>query len=160
MLKLALISLITLGTLAFTATCRAESGDSGKRKGYATRSLENGTQIRLIVGETVIPAVLNNSTSAKALLAKLPYTVRLQRYEHDYCGVMSTSLPYDESDLRNGWLNGDIAFAVNGNYFTILYKDEEISEQFGGIVNMGILNAPLSVMETLDRNISVRIELE
>jgi hypothetical protein len=62
--------------------------------------------------------------------------------------------------MRSGWLNGDISFAVNGNYFTILYKDEEISEQFDGIVNMGVLRAPLSVMDTLDRSISVRIELE
>jgi hypothetical protein len=121
---------------------------------------EHGTKIRLIVGKTVIPAVLNDSSTAQALIAKLPYTVRLQRYEHDYCGVMDAPLPYDEKDMQSGWLNGDIAFAVNGNYFTILYKDEEISKQFDGIVNMGVLNAPLSVMDTLEQSISLRIELE
>jgi len=84
----------------------------------------------------------------------------MQRYEHDYCGVMKDPLPYDEEDMRNGWLNGDISFAVDGNYFTILYKDEAISQQFDGIVNMGVISAPLSVMDTLDRSISVRIELE
>jgi hypothetical protein len=158
MLKLAVIGLFTLGSLAIAATCRAESRENDKK--YATRPLEKGTKIKLLVGETVIPAVLNDNKSSRALIAKLPYTVRLQRYEHDYCGVMDAPLPYDGQDMRSGWLNGDISFAVNGNYFTILYKDEEISEQFDGIVNMGVLRAPLSVMDTLDRSISVRIELE
>jgi len=108
----------------------------------------------------VIPGVLNDSTSSRALIARLPCTVRLQRYEHDYCGVMDKPLPYGEKDVRSGWLNGDIAFAVSGNYFTILYKDEEISAQYDGIVNLGVLRAPLSVMDTLAGSISVRIELE
>ncbi|ACS81608.1 cyclophilin-like fold protein [Maridesulfovibrio salexigens] len=155
MLKLLLISLISIGSLAFASKCRAESKNDGK---YASRTLENGTTVKLIVGETVIPALLNDSKSAQALIAKLPYTVELQRYAHDYCGVMSDGLPYDKSDLRDGWLDGDIAFAVSGNYFTILYKDEDISEQFDGIVNMGIIKAPLSIMDTLAESISLRIE--
>lgn len=155
MLKLLLISLISIGYLAFATKCRAESKTDNK---YASRTLENGTAVKLIVGETVIPALLNGSKSAQALIAKLPYTVELQRYAHDYCGVMSEGLPYDKSDLRDGWLDGDIAFAVSGNYFTILYKDEDISEQFDGIVNMGIIKAPLSIMDTLAESISLRIE--
>lgn len=120
---------------------------------------ENETPIRLTVGETVIPAVLNASRPSKALAARLPYTVRLQRYEHDYCGVMSDPLPYDPAELRSGWKNGDIAFAVDGNYFAILYKDEEISAQYDGMVTMGALDCPPDVMDALGRTISVRIEL-
>jgi hypothetical protein len=120
--------------------------------------IQNGTKIQLIVGDTVIPAVFNDSASSKALIARLPHTVHLQRYEHDYCGVMSEPLPYDAEDLRSGWKNGDIAFAVSGSYFAILYKDEEISQQFDGMVTMGALDCPLSVMDTLDGSISVRIE--
>jgi len=36
---------------------------------------ENGTTIKLIIGETVIPATLNDSKPAQALLDKLPYTL-------------------------------------------------------------------------------------
>lgn len=121
---------------------------------------EKGTRVQLIVGETVIPAVLNDSRPARALIAKLPYAVNLQRYEHDYCGVMNDALPYDSSELRSGWSNGDIAFAVSGNYFAILYKDEEISQQFDGMVTMGALEGDPLVMETLDGSIAVRIEAE
>lgn len=119
---------------------------------------ENTIPIRLTVGATVIPAVLNDSKAAQALLAKLPYTVRLQRYEHDYCGVMSEALPYDKSSLRCGWTNGDIAYAVSGSYFAILYKDEEISMQHDGLVTMGTLSAPPEIMDTLAASISVTIE--
>lgn len=160
MLKLVMISLITCGSLTFAVNCRAESVEHCNGERCATRTIENGTKIKLVVGETVIPAVLNHSKSSQALIARLPYTVQMQRYAHDYCGVMGDPLPYNEKDMRNGWLNGDIAFAVSGNYFTILYKDEEKSDQFDGIVNMGVLSAPLSVMDTLDQSISLRIELE
>lgn len=119
---------------------------------------QKGTKVKLIVGETVIPAILNESTPAQALLDKLPYTVRLQRYEHDYCGVMKEALPYDSSELQSGWTNGDIAYAVSGDYFAILYKDEEISQDFDGMVTMGALEGDPGIMETLDGSIAVRIE--
>ena len=131
-------------------------GDDAQEK---THMNENGTPVQLIVGKTVLPAVLNDSKPARALLDKLPCTVKLQRYEHDYCGVMSVPLPYDRSELRSGWTNGDIAFAVDGNYFAILYKDEEISQQYDGMVTMGALACAPSTMGTLDASISVRIEL-
>lgn len=116
------------------------------------------THITLITGETVIPAVLNDTASAQALLGKLPYTVRLQRYVHDYCGVMDAPLPYDATDLQNGWINGDIAFAVDGNYFAILYKDEEHSQQYDGLVKLGALRVTPAIMDTLPSGITVCIE--
>jgi hypothetical protein len=136
-----------------------QAGKSDKNGGFASRTIENGTRIKMTVGEAVIPAVLNDGKSAKALIARLPYTVRLQKYAHDYCGVMREPLPYDAQDAHNGWLNGDIAFAIDGDYFTILYKDEEISRQYDGIVTLGVLDAPLSIMDTLETSISVGIEL-
>jgi hypothetical protein len=146
-----------MGSVAHGPDARAAAGGEGAHEGAKGMS-EKTTDIRLIVGETEIPAVLNDSKPAKALLDKLPYTVRLQRYEHDYCGIMSDTLPYDATTLRSGWSNGDIAFAVDGNYFAILYKDEEISQQFDGMVTMGRLDCPPTVMETLDGSIAVRIE--
>lgn len=115
-------------------------------------------KIKLTVGNTVIPAVLNNSCSSKELMDRLPYAVRLNKYTHDYYGVMNEPLPYDEKDLHNGWSNGDIAFAADGDYFTILYKDEELSQQFGNLVTLGKINAPLSVIDTLSDEITVTID--
>lgn len=151
--------LAAVGVFFLATTCFAEP--EGTDKGVIRKSMtENETKVILIIGETEIPAFLNDSKPSKALLAKLPYTVNLQRYEHDYCGVMGEPLPYDRAELRSGWKNGDIAFAVSGNYFAILYKDEEISQQFDGMVTMGALGCDPAVMGTLDGAISVRIELK
>jgi len=120
----------------------------------------NWTEIILTAGDTIIPAGLNDSRAARELIGRLPCTVRLHRYEHDYCGVMSPPLSYDEGDLHHGWQNGDIAFAADGGYFAILYKDEEISQQFGNLVTLGKLSGAPSVMESLDAEISLRIELK
>lgn len=151
--------LAAVGVFFLATTCFAEP--EGNDKDEIRKSMtENETKVILIIGETEIPAFLNDSKPAKALLAKLPYTVNLQRYQHDYCGVMGEPLPYDQAELRSGWENGDIAFAVSGNYFAILYKDEEISQQFDGMVTMGALDCAPAVMGTLDGAISVRIELK
>jgi len=151
------ICLAALGALAAGADSRAAF--AGEENNGERNMADNGTKVRLVVGETVIPAVLNDGKAAEALIAKLPYTVRLARYEHDYCGVMD-ALPYDTEDVHNGWRNGDIAFTTSGNYFAILYKDEEISQEFDGLVTMGSLDGDPMIMETLERSISVRIELQ
>lgn len=118
------------------------------------------TEIILKAGDKEIFAELNNSSASKELIKRLPYTIRLNRYEHDYCGVMDSPLPYNKEDLQNGWKNGDIAFAADGSYFAILYKDEEISQQFGNLVNLGkIKDSPL-VMDTLNSEISLEIKLK
>ena len=72
---------------------------------------------------------------------------------------MDSPLPYDKKDLRNGWQNGDIAFAADGSYFAVLYKDEEISQQFGNLVTLGKISEAPSVMDTLETEISLRIEI-
>lgn len=126
---------------------------------YSTRTIENGTPVTITIGDTVIPATLNNSKSAKALLERLPFTMRLHKYAHDYCGVMENPLPYDESDVHYGWLNGDIDFARDGNYFTILYEDQEKSQQYGHQITLGKIDGPLSVIKSMGNDITIRIEL-
>ena len=157
-MKLFVICFVTLSLFAPAALTCAASGEGGS-EGDKSMS-EKGTPIKLIINGTEIPAFLNDSKPARALLARLPYTVNLQRYQHDYCGIMREPLPYDQAELHSGWKNGDIAFAVSGNYFAILYKDEEISQQFDGMVTMGALTCDPAVMGTLDEAIAVRIELK
>jgi hypothetical protein len=143
----------------FSRSLHTKQGATEEIRQGETALSEKKNPIRLTVGTTVIPAVLNDSKASRTLLARLPYTVRLQRYEHDYCGVMSEALPYDRASLRSGWTNGDIAYAVDGSYFAILYKGEEISMQHDGLVTMGTLSAPPEIMDTLAPGISVTIEM-
>lgn len=118
------------------------------------------TEITLTIGNTVIPAVLHDCRASRDLVGRLPCSVRLQKYDHDYCGIMIKPLAFDQSDLRNGWANGDLAFAAEGNYFAILYKDDEISGQYGNLVTLGRITVDPAIMDTLPGEIRVTIALK
>lgn len=124
-----------------------------------TRVLEEGTRINMHFGDTVIPGILNDSTTAQAFIEMLPMTVRESRYSHDFCGSMDDFLPFDEEDERYGWLNGDIAIGTNVPWFTILFDDEDISEQYGNLVNIGVIDCELSAISELEGSYEVLIEL-
>lgn len=121
--------------------------------------VENGTAVTLTIGDTVVPALLNNTVTARDLIARLPYTVPLHRYTHDFCGVMSDPLKYDPADVRHGWKNGDIHFATDGNYFVLFFADEEISKQYGHQVHIGKMDVDLDKLRGLGGDIEVTVAL-
>ena len=120
--------------------------------------MEGGTKINMYFGDTLITGVLNDSETAQALIARLPMTQHMNRYSHDFCGV-TEELPYNEEDVHYGWLNGDIDYALNAPYFTILFEDEDVSEQYGYQVNIGVITCPLADIAALQGSYDVRIEL-
>jgi hypothetical protein len=120
--------------------------------------MEGGTRINMYFGDTLITGVLNDSETAQALIKKLPITQSLNRYSHDFCGI-TEDLPYKEEEVHYGWLNGDIDYAINAPYFTILFEDEDASEQYGDQVNIGVITTPLSEIAALEGSYNVRIEL-
>ncbi len=121
--------------------------------------MEGGTKIVMHFGDTIIPGVLNDCETARALIARLPYTIRVSRYSHDFCGVMPETLPYKDDEVHFGWLNGDIDYAIDAPYFTILFEDEERSEQYDYQVNIGVITCPLETISALKGSYDVRIEL-
>ncbi|MGN0954989.1 cyclophilin-like fold protein [Dialister sp.] len=128
--------------------------------GKATRiPMAGGTPVKIHFGDTVIHGVLNDSETAKALIRKLPYTVHMDRYSHDFCGV-TEKLPYREEEVHYGWLNGDIDYATDAPYFTILFKDEDSSEQYGHQVNIGVMTSPIADIDSLHGSYDVTIELD
>lgn len=62
--------------------------------------------------------------------------------------------------MHYGWLNGDIDYAIDAPYYTILFKDEEISEQYGDQVNIGVITSPISEIDKLSGSFDVKIELD
>ena len=126
----------------------------------AGRVIEGGTKVNIWFNDVLVPATLNDGATAKALIARLPCTIgTVSRYEFDACGPMSDPLPWNEADARPGWKNGDVNFAVDGNWFTILFGNEENSAGYGRQVNMGRVDCPLSVLRGLKGSYTVRIEL-
>ena len=119
--------------------------------------LNTTTAITLTIGATVIPATLNNGKAAQSLISKLPYTVKLNRYECDYCGIMDAPFEYNENEIHNGWKNGDIDLA--GIYFSILFTGEEKSQSHNNMVTMGSIDGDLSVVKDLGSEIEVIVDL-
>lgn len=140
-------------TFTFFASAALASGD------MPTRNIANGTPVTVTVGTVVMTAALNDCRSSRELISRLPFTMTLNRYSHDYCGVMEKPLQYDEKDVHNGWMNGDIDFARDGNYFTILFEDESNSKQYGHQITLGALTCPLSTIKGLNSEITVKVEL-
>lgn len=120
--------------------------------------MEGGTKINMYFGDTLITGVLNDCETAKAFIERLPMTQHVSRYSHDFCGV-TEDLPYNEDEVHYGWLNGDIDYAINAPYFTILFEDEDVSEQYGDQVNIGVITVPLSEIAALNGSYDVRVEL-
>lgn len=164
--------MILLAILMMLSVCMPASAESGKRVAKDGAQMqtddptmptrlppENGTKILLHFGNTVIPGVLNDSETAQALIAKLPYTQHMSRYSHDFCGV-TEDLPYNEEEEHYGWLNGDIDYATDAPYFTILFEDQDASEIYGSQVNIGVITCPLANIAALNDSYDVLIELD
>ena len=164
--------MLLLAILMMLSVYMTASAESGKRVAKDSAQMqtddptmptrlppENGTKILLHFGDTVIPGVLNDSETARALIAKLPYTQHMSRYSHDFCGV-TEDLPYNEAEEHYGWLNGDIDYATDAPYFTILFEDQDESEIYGSQVNIGVITCPLADIAALNGSYDVLIELD
>lgn len=121
------------------------------------RVIKNGAAITLTIGDTVIPATLNDSASSQGLISRLPYTISLQKYAHDFCAVMSDPLAYDEADQHDGWMNGDIDFVPGTNYFALLFNASKTANS--PHVNLGKMDASLSFFDEMEGRVEVLIEL-
>lgn len=164
LMLLAILMLLSLYLTAFSESGRRVAKDSAMIQTddptMPTRlPPENGTKILLHFGDTVIPGMLNDSETAQALIAKLPYTQHMSRYSHDFCGV-TEDLPYNEEEEHYGWLNGDIDYATDAPYFTILFEDQDESEIYGSQVNIGVITCPLANIAALNGSYDVLIELD
>ena len=83
----------------------------------------------------------------------------MSRYSHDFCGV-TEDLPYNADEEHYGWLNGDIDYATDAPYFTILFEDQDESEIYGNQVNIGVITCPLADIAALEGSYDVLIELD
>ena len=96
------------------------------------------TPVTITVGDIVIPATLNDTVTAKALAESLPYTVSGYRSEFDYCCAEGNALPTDNSELQDGWKNGDLLYG--GGWFAILFAGEEQSASHSDLMIVGSID--------------------
>lgn len=117
------------------------------------------TKIRLTVNGQALNAVLNDTRTSRELAEKLPYTVRLNRGEVDYCGGR-LGLNYDESDVQDGWKNCDLSYWTPGENFVIFFDGEELDRTGShDQVIIGRVNEDVNVIRALPRG-SVEVLIE
>ncbi len=85
---------------------------------------QKGTKVNLVVGSTALTATLNDSVSARDLISRLPYTVKVNRAAVDYCGRLPEPLESESSEAQHGWKNGDISYIPGADWIAFFLGGE------------------------------------
>lgn len=145
----------------------ADSTHPPERRWASTRPTEehmptsqpaaSGTQIRVIVGDTVLTGRLWDNATARDLIAQLPLTLRFR----DYNGVEKLArLPRKLS--MNGVPAGDDPFPRDIGYYApsgvIVFYYDDVG-YFNGIVRIGQFDGSVDVIVSQAGDFTARIEL-
>lgn len=80
------------------------------------------SKIKLRINEHVLSGVLNDSTTAQALLKRLPFKLRMSRWGEEYYGSIGKDLgTSQEADARDEMKVGELAFWLPGNALCIFF---------------------------------------
>ncbi len=112
-------------------------------------------KIKITEGNTVIPAVLNDTAAAKDFETRLPFTVLGTDSGIDYCCVAQEGKSKPEERQR-GWKNGDIN--LSNGWFAILYGGEEESMAYEDLMIIGhIEEADLPLVHKLPDRVTFTV---
>lgn len=115
------------------------------------------TAVNISVGDTRIPATLNDTVTGRALADRLPYTVSGHRAEFDYCCTADRPLATDPAELQDGWSNGDLLYS--GGWFAILFDGEEVSKSYTDQMIVGRIDeGHLDKVRNLGASITLTME--
>jgi hypothetical protein len=117
--------------------------------------------IHIRVGTLELAGTLNDSPTAKALLALLPVRVRMSRWGDEYYGGLPQRLDLDESpDAREEMQVGELAYWPPGNALCVFFGPTPVSNgpapRAASPVNpIGTLNGNVAALKTLDRSVTM-----
>jgi hypothetical protein len=121
------------------------------------------TAIKLSVGSLELTGTLNDSPTAKALLALLPAAVHMARWGDEYYGSLPKSLNLDEApDAREAMAVGELAYWPPGNALCIFFGPTPASTgpepRAASPVNpIGTLTGDLTALKSLGRSVNVSV---
>lgn len=114
------------------------------------------TEIKLTFGDEIVFAVMDDSETTQEFLERLPLTLSMNRYgEREYYASIA-ELPENGQDIPD-FENGDITYYTAGKSLAIFFGNEENSSQ-GDLIRMGKIISDLGVFDTMEENVSVKIE--
>lgn len=114
------------------------------------------TEIKLTFSDEIVFAMMDDSETTQAFLERLPLTLSMNRYgEREYYASIA-ELPENGQDIPD-FENGDITYYTAGKSLAIFFGNEENSSQ-GDLIRMGKIISDLGVFDTMEENVSVKIE--
>jgi hypothetical protein len=122
------------------------------------------TPVRFKVDDLVLEGDLNDSDTAKALLARLPLTVRMSRWGEEYYGGIGDSLGVGEAaDAREEMQVGELAYWPVGNALCVFFGPTPASSgdepRAASNVNpVGMLTGDLDALKKLGGSIEALVE--
>ena len=130
-----------------------------KEAGAALTDPDDHNVPRLVIrsGSVTVKAKMNDSFAARDFMNRLPMTVTGFNSGVDYCCELTDGI-IDETELQDGWKNGDIN--LSGGWFAILYGGEEESASYHQMIIAHLTEEDNRLIQTLPGQASFRLSLE
>jgi len=123
------------------------------------------SRIKLSVQGHELSGELNDSETAKALLGRLPLTVKMSRWGDEYYGSIGAALKVDAApDAREDMEVGELAYWIPGNALCIFFGPTPASEddkpRAASPVNpVGKVTGEVKVLKKLGSAITLKMEI-
>ena len=119
-------------------------------------------QIRIVSGEVELTAQLNDSSSAEALLKKLPLDLRMTRWGDEYYGDCGLSVA-ESPDARELMEVGELAIWPPGSALCIFFgptpaSAEDEPRATSKVNPIGRINSAAESLRKLGPSIQMRVE--
>lgn len=127
--------------------------------GAALTDPDDHNAARLVIssGEVTVKARMNNTMAARDFMNRLPMTVTGFDSGIDYCCECKDGA-LDESEMQDGWKNGDIN--LSGGYFAILYDGEDQSASYRQMIVAHLSEEDNCLIQTLPQKTVFELSLE
>jgi hypothetical protein len=121
---------------------------------------EGSRRIRLIVGDRVATATLEDTAAARGFAAMLPVTISMRDLlGREKPGRLPRPLDLDGARREFRYEVGEIAYWAPGNDIAIFYADDGQAIPQPGLVRLGTVDAGLDVIATAGSDFDMSIEL-
>ena len=120
---------------------------------------ERNRRIRLIIGDRVATATLEDTAAARGFAAMLPVTISM----HDLLGREKPGRLPRQLDIAGApreyrYEVGEIAYWAPGNDIAIFYADDGQSIPQPGLIRLGAVDTGLDVIATAGKDFQMTIE--
>jgi hypothetical protein len=143
-----------------TSTAEAATPSSDPTAGGAVPTDPAGAvRIRLIIGDDVATATLEDSAAARDFAAMLPTTIRMHDlFGREKPGRLPRQLSIVGARREFDYQVGELAYWPPGNEIAIFYADDGQAIPQPGLVRLGTIDTGLEVMAAAGNDFEMSIE--